>query len=220
MRSKEGSEDYRYFPEPDLVPVAPDDEMRSRALASMPELPAAHRARLVEEWGIGEHEAEVLLGAPGLAAYAEATVAAGASGRDATNWSVGGVMAYVNESGLSPDELPLPPDALAELIGLIADGTLNRKLASEVLDRSLRESKRPQAVVEERGLAQVSDAGALGALVDGILAANADAVDEYRAGDDKVKKKKRGFLMGEVMKASKGSADTNIVNPLLDGKLA
>lgn len=219
MRTKEGSEDYRYFPEPDLVPVAPDDAMRAAARASIPELPAARRARLVAEWGIADHEAEVLLGEPGLADYAEAVVAAGAPGRDATNWTVGAIQGFLNESGLTPATLPLPPDALAELIGLVADGTLNRKLATEVLDVALADGKRPKQIVEERGLAQVSDAGALGALVDGILAANADAVAEYRAGDDKVKKKKRGFLMGEAMKASKGSGDPKVLNQLLDEKL-
>jgi aspartyl-tRNA(Asn)/glutamyl-tRNA(Gln) amidotransferase subunit B len=220
MRTKEGSEDYRYFPEPDLVPVAPDDAMRHAARASLPELPAARRSRLVEGWGIADHEAEVLLGQPGLADYAEATVAAGASGRDATNWSVGAILGHLNESGLTPAELPLPPDGLAELIALVADGTLNRKLATEVLDIALEESKRPKAIVEERGLAQVSDAGELGELVDAVLASNADAVADWRAGDDKAKKKKRGFLMGEVMKASKGSADPKVLNPLLDERLS
>ena len=219
MRTKEGSEDYRYFPEPDLVPVAPDAAMRAAARASIPELPAARRARLVAEWGIAGHEAEVLLGEPGLADYAEAVVDAGAPGRDATNWTVGAIQGFLNESGLTPATLPLPPDGLAELIGLVGDGTLNRKLATEVLDVALAESKRPKQIVEERGLAQVSDAGALGALVDDILAANADAVAEYRAGDDKVKKKKRGFLMGEAMKASKGSGDPKVLNQLLDERL-
>jgi aspartyl-tRNA(Asn)/glutamyl-tRNA(Gln) amidotransferase subunit B len=219
MRTKEGSEDYRYFPEPDLVPVAPDDAMRAAARESIPELPAARRARLVAEWGIADHEAEVLLGEPGLADYAEAVVTAGAPGRDATNWTVGAIQGFLNESGLTPASLPLPPDALAELIGLVGEGTLNRKLATEVLDAALADGKRPKEIVEERGLAQVSDAGALGALVDDILGANADAVAEYRAGDDKVKKKKRGFLMGEAMKASKGSGDPKVLNQLLDEKL-
>ncbi|MGZ8751633.1 MAG: Asp-tRNA(Asn)/Glu-tRNA(Gln) amidotransferase subunit GatB [Acidimicrobiia bacterium] len=220
MRTKEGSEDYRYFPEPDLVPVAPDEAMRAAARASIPELPAARRSRLVTEWGIASHEAEVLLGEPGLADYAEAAVAAGAPGRDTTNWSVGAILGFLNESGLAPATLPLPPDGLAELIGLVGDGTLNRKLATEVLDVALRESKRPKQIVEERGLAQVSDAGALGTLVDDVFAANADAVEDWRTGDDKAKKKKRGFLMGEVMKASKGSADPKVLNRLLDEKLS
>ena len=219
MRTKEGSEDYRYFPEPDLVPVAPDDAMRAAARASIPELPAARRARFVADWGIADHEADVLVGDPGLADYAEASVAAGAPGRDATNWTVGAILGFLNESGLTPAALPLPPDGLAELIGLVGDGTLNRKLATEVLEVALAEGKRPRQIVDERGLAQVSDAGALRSLVDEVFAANADAVEEYRAGDDKVKKKKRGFLMGEAMKASKGSGDPKVLNQLIDERL-
>ena len=219
MRTKEGSEDYRYFPEPDLVPVAPDDAMRAAARASIPELPAARRARFVADWGIADHEADVLVGDPGLADYAEASVAAGAPGRDATNWTVGAILGFLNESGLTPAALPLPPDGLAELIGLVGDGTLNRKLATEVLEVALAEGKRPRQIVDERGLAQVSAAGALGSLVDEVFAANADAVEEYRAGDDKVKKKKSGFLMGEAMKASKGSGDPKVLNQLIDERL-
>ncbi len=219
MRTKEGSEDYRYFPEPDLVPVAPDDSMRARARASIPELPAARRVRLVSEWGIADHEAAVLLAEPGLADYAEGAVAAGASGHDATNWSVGAVLGYLNENALAPQGLLLRPDGLAELIGLVSDGSLNRKLATDVLDEALRDGKRPKQIVEARGLAQVSDEGAVGALVDDVFAQNSDAVADWRGGDDKLKKKKRGFLMGEVIKASKGSADTAVLNRLLDEKL-
>jgi aspartyl-tRNA(Asn)/glutamyl-tRNA(Gln) amidotransferase subunit B len=220
MRSKEGSEDYRYFPEPDLVPVAPTDAMRSAAREAVGELPAARRARLVAEWGINETDARTLLDAPGLADFAEAAVGAGASGRDVTKWVTGDVLGYLNETGLSPAVLPLTSDALAELISLVADGTLSRNLAKDVLGQVLREGGRPKDVVEARGLAQNSDAGELGSLVEEILAANAEAVDEYRAGDDKVRKKKRGFLMGELMKATKGSANPQILNLLLDEKLS
>jgi aspartyl-tRNA(Asn)/glutamyl-tRNA(Gln) amidotransferase subunit B len=220
MRMKEGSEDYRYFPEPDLVPVAPDDAMRARVRARMPELPSARRARLVADWAITAPDAEVLLGTPGLADFAEAAVAAGAAGRDVTNWCVGDVLAHLNETGTTTAELRLTPDALAELIGLVEDGTLNRKLAREVITEALRHGVRPRAVVDERGLAQVSDEGALGALVDEVVAANQDALADWRAGDDKVKKRKRGFLMGEVMKAAKGAGDPAVVNRLLDERLS
>jgi aspartyl-tRNA(Asn)/glutamyl-tRNA(Gln) amidotransferase subunit B len=220
MRSKEGSEDYRYFPEPDLVPVAPTDAMRDRARAAVGELPAARRARFVDEWGVSETDARTLLESQGLADYAEAAVAAGAPGKDVTNWVTGEVLAYLNETNLSPVVLPFPPDALAELIGLIADGTLSRGLAKDVLAEGLRDGKRPRAVVDDRGLAQVNDAGELAGVVGEILAANADAVAEYRDGDDKVRKKKRGFLMGELMKATKGSANPQVLNQLLDEALA
>jgi aspartyl-tRNA(Asn)/glutamyl-tRNA(Gln) amidotransferase subunit B len=222
MRTKEGSSDYRYFPEPDLVPVAPTAEMRAAVQASMPELPAARRERLIGEWGISEGEARVLLGTEGLADYAEAAVAAldGGTPRDVVNWANGDVLGHLNESGLSPVVLPLAPDGLAELVGLVAAGTISRSQAKDVLAECLREPKRPKQVVEERGLAQVSDVGAIEAVVDQVFADNADAVGEYHAGDDKVRKKKRGFLTGQVMQALKGSGNPQVVNQLLDQKLA
>jgi len=222
MRTKEGSSDYRYFPEPDLVPVAPTAEMRAAVAGSMPELPAARRARLQDEWGISESEARVLLGTEGLADYAEAAVLAldGGTPRDVVNWANGDVLGHLNESGLSPVVLPLAPDGLAELVGLVAAGTISRSQAKDVLGECLSEPKRPKQVVEERGLSQVSDAGELEAVVDQVLAANADALADYRAGDDKARKKKRGFLMGEVMKALQGRGNPQVVNQLLDQKLA
>jgi aspartyl-tRNA(Asn)/glutamyl-tRNA(Gln) amidotransferase subunit B len=222
MRTKEGSSDYRYFPEPDLVPVAPTGEMRQRARASMPELPAVRRARLQEEWGISANEARVLVGTPGLAEYAEAAVDAldGGSAHDVVKWSNGEVLGYLNESGLSPAVLPLAPDGLAELVGLVDAGVISRSQAKDVLGECLTEPKRPKQVVAERGLAQVSDTAELGPVVDSILAANADAVDEYRTGDDKLRKKKRGFLMGEAMKALQGRGNPQLLNQLLDEKLA
>lgn len=220
MRTKEGSQDYRFFPEPDLVPVAPDDGMRARARAEVPELPAARRARLVEQWGISGDDAEVLLGVAGLADYAEATVAAGATGADATKWIVGDVLGFLHEKGVPIQELALAPDGLAELLNLLADGTLNRNLAREVLAVCLAEPKRPRAVVDERGLAQVSDEGELGTLIDAVLAENTGAVADWRSGDDKAKKKKRGFLFGEVMKSARGAGDPKVLGPLLDERLA
>ncbi|MBK5289989.1 MAG: Asp-tRNA(Asn)/Glu-tRNA(Gln) amidotransferase subunit GatB [Acidimicrobiia bacterium] len=219
MRSKEGSEDYRYFPEPDLVPVAPTDAMRATARAAIGELPAARRERMVAQWGISETDARTLVESPGLAEFADATVAAGAPGKDVTNWLSGEVLAYLNETGLSLAVLPLTPGKLAELCTLVSDGTLSRNLAKDVLGECLREPKDPKAVVAERGLAQVNDEGELGALVDAVLAGNAETIEEYRNGDDKLRKKKRGFLMGEVMKASKGSGNPQVLNRLLDERL-
>jgi aspartyl-tRNA(Asn)/glutamyl-tRNA(Gln) amidotransferase subunit B len=222
MRTKEGSSDYRYFPEPDLVPVAPTDEMRARVQSSMPELPADRRSRLQEEWGIGEAEARVLVGTPGLAEYAEAAVLAlhGGSPSDVVKWSNGEVLGYLNESGLSPAVLPLPPDGLAELVGLVDAGLISRNQAKDVLGECLTEPKRPKQVVAERGLSQVSDTGELGAVVDEVLAANADAVADYHAADDdKARKKKRGFLFGQVMSETNRQANPQVVNQLLDEKL-
>ncbi len=221
MRTKEGSSDYRYFPEPDLVPIAPTDVMRAAVQASMPELPAARRARLQDEWGISDAEVRVLVGTEGLADYAEGAVAAldGGTARDVVKWANGDVLGHLNETGLSPVVLPLAPDGLAELVGLVAAGTISRAQAKDVLAECLSEAKRPQQVVEERGLSQVSDVGELEAVVDQVLADHADVVADYRAGDDKMRKKKRGALMGMVMQALQGSGNPQVVNQLLDQKL-
>ena len=217
-RSKEEAHDYRYFPEPDLVPVAPTQEMRERVRASMPELPAARRTRYMEQWGIGAEDARVLVDVPGLAEYAERAVAAladgGGSAKDVVNWVRQEVLAYLNETGLSP--AVLAPEMLAELVGLMAGGTISRQQARDVLGESLREEKWPKAIVEERGIAQVSDVGAIGSVIDGVLAANAGVVEEYRAGDDAAKKKKWGFLMGQVMRELKGQGNAQVINTLLE----
>jgi len=221
MRTKEGSSDYRYFPEPDLVPVAPTPEMRAAAAESLPELPAAKRERLEREWSITADAARVLVEVPDLAEYAELAVVALREGtaKDVTNWCIGDVMAYLNETGLSPEVLPLAPGGLAELVDLVATGTISRAQAKDVLDEALHEPKRPKQIVAERGLEQVSDEGTLAQVVDEVLRAHPDDVEDYRTGDDKVRKKKRNFLMGEAMKALKGQGDPKTLNQLLDERL-
>jgi aspartyl-tRNA(Asn)/glutamyl-tRNA(Gln) amidotransferase subunit B len=201
-RSKEEPDDYRYFPEPDLVPIAPTDDLRVKVRAAMPELPAVRRARLVDEWGIAEHDARVLLGTQGLADYAERAVVAlngGGTPKDVVNWATNDVLSYLNDTGLSPASLA--PEMLAELVRLVTAGTISRNQAREVLSESLREEKSPKTIIEDRGIAQVSDESALESVVRDVLAQNPAIVEEWRAGDDKVKKKKQGFLMGEVRKA-------------------
>jgi aspartyl-tRNA(Asn)/glutamyl-tRNA(Gln) amidotransferase subunit B len=221
MRSKEEAYDYRYFPEPDLVPVVPTDELRERVRAAMPELPAAARVRLVRDWNISEHDARVVLDVPGLAEYVNAAVGALSSGtpKDVVNWATGEVLAHVNENGGTIGTFALTPEALAELVGLVASGSINRNQAKEVLAEALSSGALPAAIVATRGLAQESDTDALGAAVDAILAANAGVVAEYRAGDDQVRKKKKGFLMGEASKALKGRANGKVLAQLLDERL-
>ncbi|GIU89931.1 MAG: aspartyl/glutamyl-tRNA(Asn/Gln) amidotransferase subunit B [Acidimicrobiia bacterium] len=218
-RSKEEAHDYRYFPEPDLVPVAPTAEMREHVRVTLPELPAARRQRLVDEWGIKEEDARVLVATPGLADYAEKAVAALTDGtpRDVVNWVRQDVLAYLNDSGLSP--AVLAPEMLAELVGLVASGAISRNQGKDVLDESLREEKWPRDIVEARGLAQVSDTDELGAVVRAVLDENPEIVEEYRAGDDKARKKKRGFLMGELMKRLQGKGNPQVLNRLLDDHL-
>jgi aspartyl-tRNA(Asn)/glutamyl-tRNA(Gln) amidotransferase subunit B len=224
LRSKEESHDYRYFPEPDLVPLQPSEEWRSRVRAAMPELPAARRARLTESWGISDVDAGVLVSTAGLADYAEAAVAAGAgaaTGRDVTNWVTGDLLAHLKESGAAPGALSLAPAGLAELVQLVGDGTLSRPLAKEVLAAALagEGGGSPAAIVAGRGLAQVSDEGALAAAVQAVLAACPAEVERYRTGEDKDRKKLRGFFMGKVMAEMKGKGNPQALNRLLDEAL-
>ncbi len=163
----------------------------------------------------------MLVGTPGLAEYAEAACAAVESGtpKDVVNWATGEVLAHMNESGLPAEVLPLAPDGLAELVELVAEGTISRSQAKDVLGEALRDGHRPRQIVADRGLSQVSDESALESVVDGVLAANAEAVAEYRSGDDKARKKKRGFLMGEAMRALAGRGNPQVLSRLLDEKL-
>jgi aspartyl-tRNA(Asn)/glutamyl-tRNA(Gln) amidotransferase subunit B len=222
LRSKEEAYDYRYFPEPDLVPVTPSPEWREQVRAAMPELPTARKSRLIEAWGIADVDAGVLVGAAGLADYAEAAVAAGApgSGRDVTNWVTGDLLAHLHETGVAPVELALAPAGLAELVRLVADGTLSRPLAKEVLAAALSGAGTPAAIVAERGLAQVSDEGELVAVVQAMLDAHPAEVERYRGGEDKDRKKLRGFFMGKVMAETKGRGNPQVLGRLLDEALA
>jgi len=219
-RSKEEAHDYRYFPEPDLVPVEPTQAMRDEVRASMPELPAAQRTRYIEQWGIGVEDARVLVDVPGLADYAERAVAAldgAGTPKDVVNWVRQEVLAYLNETGLSP--AVLTPEMLAELVGLVTTGAISRQQAKDVLAESLREEKWPRTIVEERGLEQVSDEGAIAEVVDRVLGANPGIIDEYRAGDEATRKKKRGFVMGPIMRELKGQGNAQVINRVLDQRL-
>jgi aspartyl-tRNA(Asn)/glutamyl-tRNA(Gln) amidotransferase subunit B len=223
LRSKEESHDYRYFPEPDLVPVMPSAEWRDRVRAAMPELPTARKARLMEAWGISDTDAGVLVGTPGLADYAEAAtaVAPPGSGRDVANWVTGDLLAHLKDSGAAPVDLLLSPAGMAELVTLVGDGTLSRPLAKEVLSAALsgEAGGSPAAIVAERGLAQVSDEAALAGAVRTVLDAHQGEVDRYRTGEDKDRKKLRGFFMGKVMAEMKGRGNPQVLNRLLDEAL-
>lgn len=221
MRSKEEAFDYRYFPEPDLVPVAPSAQWRASVRAAMSELPAARRARLVDAWGISASDARILVSGDGLANYAEAAVAAltGGTAREITNWCVGDVLARLNETGLSAEVLPLAPDGLAELVALVADGTISRNQARDVLGEALRDGHRPRAIVADKGMAQVSDEGALAAVIDELVGANPGELVRYRTGDEAERKKLRGFFMGQAMKVLKGQGNPQLLSRLLDERL-
>jgi aspartyl-tRNA(Asn)/glutamyl-tRNA(Gln) amidotransferase subunit B len=214
-RSKEEAQDYRYFPEPDLVPVAPAADWVSSIGDSLPELPRARRDRLQAEWGLSEREFAALRNAEALDVV-EATVAAGASPADARKWWLGELARRANDSGVSVAELPITPEQVARVTSLVNAGSLNDRLAREVLDRVLAGEGSPDEVVASRGLAVVSDDGALVTAIDEAILANPDVADKVRSG----KVAAAGVIVGAVMKATRGKADAARVRELTLERLA
>jgi len=215
MRSKEEAHDYRYFPDPDLVPLVISDEWVERSRQELPELPEQRQQRFIAELGLTLYDAEVLTASRALADYFEAGVAAGGNAKLVGNWTMGEITRALNDSGTSIEACPVAPLQLAELLKLIDNGTISGKIAKTVFDEMWRSGKAPQSIVEEQGLVQVSDSGAIEGLIDEIMAANAGQVEEFRGGKEKV----FGFFVGQVMKASRGKANPSVVNELLLNKL-
>jgi aspartyl-tRNA(Asn)/glutamyl-tRNA(Gln) amidotransferase subunit B len=209
-RSKEEAQDYRYFPEPDLVPIAPPADWVEQIRASLPELPAARRIRLQAEWGLTELDMTALTNAGALDLVAE-TVAAGASPADARKWWLGELARRANETGTDLTALPITPAQVARVSALVQAGTLNDNLARQVLDAVLAGQGDPDAVVEAQGLAIVRDDAALVEAVDAVIAANPDIAAKIRAG----KTAAAGALVGQVMKATRGRADAAKVRQLI-----
>ncbi|MDI9885190.1 Asp-tRNA(Asn)/Glu-tRNA(Gln) amidotransferase subunit GatB [Streptomyces sp. HNM0645] len=209
-RVKEEAEDYRYFPEPDLVPVAPSRDWVEELRAGLPELPRVRRNRLREEWGVSEHDMQSILNAGAIDPIV-ATIASGADPVSARKWWMGELARNANESGRSLEELPITPEQVARVTALVADGSLNDKLARQVIEGVLAGEGDPDAVVEKRGLKVVSDEGALGAAVDEAIAGNAAIADKIRGG----KVAAVGALVGAVMKATRGQADAARVKELI-----
>jgi aspartyl-tRNA(Asn)/glutamyl-tRNA(Gln) amidotransferase subunit B len=209
-RSKETAEDYRYFPEPDLVPVAPDPAWVEELRAALPELPAARRRRLQTEWNLTDKDLEALLNA-GAVEPVEATVSLGATPDAARKWWLGEIARAANTAGVEVTELPITPADVFEVIRLVDAGSLNDKLARQVIDGVLAGEGTPSEVVATRGLAVVSDTGALTAAVDEAIAANADVAEKIRGG----KVQAVGALVGSVMKATRGQADAATVKSLI-----
>ncbi len=214
-RSKEEAQDYRYFPEPDLVPVAPAPQWVGRIRASLPELPSARRARLVASWSLSELEFEALRNV-GALDVVEQTVAAGASPADARKWWLGELARRANDSGVEVTDLPITPAAVARVAALVASGALNDRLAREVIEAVLEGEGSPDEVVAARGLAVVSDEAALLAAIDEAIAANPDVAQKVRGG----KTAAAGVLVGAVMKATGGKAAAARVRDLILDRLA
>lgn len=217
MRSKEDSADYRYFPDPDLPPLVIAPEWVERVKGEMPELPSVMAARFVEQDGLPAYDATMMTQSLATARYYEAAKAAGATPKLVANWVMGEISKRLNASGGEIDAAPVGPELLARLIGRIADGTISNNAAKQVFEVLWSgESADVDAVIEAKGLKQVSDTGAIEAILDEVLAANQKSVDEYRAGKDKA----FNALVGQAMKATKGKANPALVNELLKKKLS
>ena len=214
-RSKEEAQDYRYFPEPDLVPVAPPRDWVEQIRAALPELPSARRSRLLREWGLSDLDMAALRNAGALDLVAE-TVAAGATPADARKWWLGELSRRANDRDLDLADLPITPAQVAAVAALVASGTLNDGLARQVIDGVLAGEGTPEEVVAARGLAVVSDDGALSVAVDEAIAAHPEVAQKIRDG----KVAAAGALVGAVMKATRGQADATRVRQLILERLS
>ncbi len=215
MRGKEEAHDYRYFPDPDLVPLVISPDWVEEVELSLPELPDLKRKRYQEELELPAYDAEVLTASRELAEYFEACLALYPQAKPVANWVMGEVTRGLNDSGLAIAACPVTPQRLAELLKLIDAGTISGKIAKTVFDEMWRTGQEPARIVAEKGLVQVSDTGEIERIIDEVMAANQSQVEEFRGGKEKV----FGFFVGQVMRASKGKANPALVNELLLKKL-
>ena len=216
MRSKEEAHDYRYFPEPDLVPLRIGQEWTARARADLPELPEARRQRFTTQYSLPEYDAEVLTASKALAEYYEATVRLHPQPKVVSNWVMGDVMREWNRHHHSPQQSPVTPTQLADLLRLADKGVVSGKMAKTVFEEMYRTGKPAQTIVDEQGLVQMNDSAALEAVIAQLLADHAAQVAEYRTGKPQV----LGFLVGQAMRATQGKANPALVNALLRKALA
>ena len=219
MRSKEEANDYRYFPDPDLLPVELDDAFIEACRATLPELPNARKIRYVAEYGITEYDASVLVADRDIADYFEAVANHSGQGKLAANWVMGSVLSELNQTDGSIADFPVQPADLTALIGRITDQTLNSKTAKTVFEGLMQREGSVDVIIEARGLIQVTDQGAIEALVDSVLAQNPEQVANYRAAPEEKRGKMLGFFVGQTMKASQGKANPQQVNAVLLAKL-
>ena len=219
MRSKEVANDYRYFPEPDLLPVVIDEAYIESVRADLPELPTEKRHRFVEQYGLGHYDANVLADSRELAAYFEAVVAACGDAKIAANWVQVELLGQLNRGELSLNDCPVSAPALGGLIKRILDNSISGKIAKQVFEAMWQGAGSADEIIAARGLQQVSDTGELEGMVDAVIAANANQVAQYLAADEDRRKKLVGFFVGQVMKLSKGQANPQMVNDLLAKKL-
>jgi aspartyl-tRNA(Asn)/glutamyl-tRNA(Gln) amidotransferase subunit B len=214
MRSKEEAHDYRYFPDPDLLPLVLDPAWVEGIKATLPELPDEKKKRFIDVYGLSPYDAGVLVADQERAAFYE-TVAKGRDPKIAANWVTGDLFGALNRSGKDIAESPISADALGGLIDLMADDTISGRIAKDVFAEMFETGKPAATIVEEKGLRQVTDTGAIDGAIAAVLAANADKVAEFRSGKDKL----FGFFVGQVMKQTQGKANPALVNDLLSKKL-
>jgi aspartyl-tRNA(Asn)/glutamyl-tRNA(Gln) amidotransferase subunit B len=219
MRTKEEANDYRYFPDPDLLPLTIDSDFVAEVVASMPELPDARRTRFESDYGLSAYDADVLTSSRVQADYYEAVVEAGGDAKLAANWVMGELAAALNKAGLEIIESPVDARSLGQLVARIRDNTISGKIAKDVFTAIWAGEGGADEVIEAKGLRQITDTGAIEALVDEVLAANAEQVENYRRADPAKQPKMLGFFVGQIMKKSQGKANPQQVNELLRRKL-
>jgi aspartyl-tRNA(Asn)/glutamyl-tRNA(Gln) amidotransferase subunit B len=215
MRSKEEAHDYRYFPEPDLPPLVINRELIERVRESLPELPDARRKRFIEEYNLSYNDAAQLVSNRALADYYEQAAKASNDPRAAANWIRSELLREMEAAGVEANACPVSPEELASLLQLISEGKISGKQGKDVLVEMFASGKTAAAIIEERGLVQVSDTGEIDAIIEQVVAANPQQLEQYRAGKETL----FGFFVGQVMKASKGKANPKVVNELLKNKL-
>ncbi|MFC4023335.1 Asp-tRNA(Asn)/Glu-tRNA(Gln) amidotransferase subunit GatB [Oceanobacillus longus] len=215
MRVKEGSDDYRYFPEPDLVSLYIDEDWKERVRSEIPELPDARRQRYIAELGLSEYDADVLTASKQMSDFFEAAVEQDADIKQVSNWLMGEVSAYMNKNYKELQELAITPVALAKMIKLIEDGTISSKIAKKVFAELVEKGGDPEQIVKDQGLVQISDPEQLKEIVNQILDENEQSIIDFKNGKGKAK----GFLVGQIMKATKGQANPPLVNKILAEEL-
>jgi len=215
MRSKEEAHDYRYFPEPDLAPVVVEREFLEAARTGLPEAPSKRRDRLAGQYGLPVYDAEVLTAERDIADYFEACAAAGADPKTASNFIMGEVLRLVKEKAMTVRECKAAPEHVAEIIGLVSSKTVTAATAKEIFAEVFVTGKKPSGIISEKGLTQISDRGELDRIAEKVIADNAKSVDDYKAG----KRKALGFLIGQMMKATRGKANPQVADEILRKRL-
>jgi len=215
MRSKEESHDYRYFPDPDLMPIVVDEKWKTKIASGMPELPKARRERFIKQFNLPEYDAEILTNTKDMADYYETVLEFTDDYKSASNWVMGDISKVINENKISIKDFSISPKNIGKLIELIHNNTISGKIGKEVFEELLKSNVDPEIIIKEKNLVQITDSYELENVIDGILLSNTKQVDEFKNGKEKV----FGFLVGQVMKETNGKANPQLVNEILTKKL-